>query len=68
MIDQDYHHQHDDEHEHSEPLAEFRPDFRLTHIPQTLLLALIRLYQLTFSRLMPTEHLPLLPIVLALWL
>ena len=42
-----------DLHDHSEALAEFRPDFRLTHIPQTLVLALIRLYQLTFSRLMP---------------
>jgi putative membrane protein insertion efficiency factor len=42
-----------DEHEHGEALAEFRPDFRLTHLPQTGLLALIRLYQLTLSRLMP---------------
>jgi putative membrane protein insertion efficiency factor len=47
--------QHDHDHEHSERLAEFKPDFRLTHIPQTLLLALIRLYQLTFSRLMPAN-------------
>ena len=45
--------QHD--HEHGETLAEFKPDFRLNHIPQTLLLALIRLYQLTFSRLMPVN-------------
>jgi len=40
-------------HEHSAPLAEFKPDFRINHIPQTMVLALIRLYQLTFSRLMP---------------
>ena len=51
MFDQDYQHDHD--HGHGETLAEFRPDFRLTHSPQTLLLALSRLYQLTFSRLMP---------------
>jgi len=31
----------------------WRPDWRLTHLPQTFLLALIRLYQLTLSRLMP---------------
>jgi putative membrane protein insertion efficiency factor len=31
----------------------WQPDFRLTRIPQTLLLGLIRLYQLTLSRLMP---------------
>jgi putative membrane protein insertion efficiency factor len=43
----------DHDHMHDEPLAEFRPDFRLTHLPQTLVLALIRAYQLTFSRLMP---------------
>ena len=33
--------------------AAWQPDFRLTHLPQTLLLGLIRLYQLTLSRLMP---------------
>jgi len=53
MVNQDFQHEHDDEHEHGEPLADFKPDFHLTRIPQTLLLALIRLYQLTFSRLMP---------------
>ncbi len=31
----------------------WHPDFHLTRLPQTLLLALIRLYQLTLSRLMP---------------
>jgi len=36
---------------HSDPA--WKPDFRLTHLPQTFLLGLIRLYQLTFSRLMP---------------
>jgi putative membrane protein insertion efficiency factor len=51
MFDQDDQHEHD--HEHGEALVAFRPDFRLTHLPQTLLLALIRLYQLTLSRLMP---------------
>lgn len=35
------------------PAEVWRPDFRFTHLPQTFLLALIRLYQLTFSRLMP---------------
>ncbi len=33
----------------------WQPDFRLTHLPQTLLLGLIRLYQLTLSRLMPPD-------------
>src|SRR5258708_10384147 len=47
--------QHDHDHEQREALAEFRPDFRLTHIPQTAVLGLIRLYQLTFSRLMPSN-------------
>ena len=51
MFAQDDHHEHD--HEPGEAQAAFRPDFRLTHFPQTLLLALIRLYQLTLSRLMP---------------
>ncbi len=53
MVDHDYQHEH--EHEQADGLAEFRPDFRLTHIPQTLLLAVIRLYQLTFSRMMPAN-------------
>jgi putative membrane protein insertion efficiency factor len=43
----------EDSHDHSARLADFRPDFRINHIPQTLVLALIRLYQLTFSRMMP---------------
>jgi putative membrane protein insertion efficiency factor len=33
----------------------WHPDYRLTHLPQTLLLGLIRLYQLTFSRLLPPD-------------
>ena len=53
MLDHDYQHDHD--HEQAEKLAEFKPDFRPTHIPQTILLALIRLYQLTFSRMMPAD-------------
>jgi putative membrane protein insertion efficiency factor len=51
MLDHDY--QHD--HEHGEALAAWRPDFHPTRIPQTLLLALIRLYQLTLSRMMPAN-------------
>jgi putative membrane protein insertion efficiency factor len=31
----------------------WHPDFRLSHWPQTFLLGLIWLYQMTFSRLMP---------------
>jgi putative membrane protein insertion efficiency factor len=33
----------------------WQPDFRLTHIPQTLLLGVIRLYQVSLSRLMPAD-------------
>jgi putative membrane protein insertion efficiency factor len=44
---------HNADHAHDETLAPFRPDFRPARIPQTLVLALIRVYQLTFSRLMP---------------
>ncbi len=47
MLDDDFHH------DHADALAPFHPDFRPAHIPQTILLALIRLYQLTFSRMMP---------------
>lgn len=36
---------------HTDPV--WHPDFRPTHWPQTFLLALIRLYQLTLSRLLP---------------
>lgn len=53
MLDNDY--QPDHAHDQSETLAPFHPDFRPAHIPQTLLLALIRLYQLTFSRMMPVN-------------
>ena len=55
MLDQDYQHDHEHDPQGGETLAEFKPDFRPNHIPQTLLLALIRLYQLTFSRLMPAN-------------
>jgi putative membrane protein insertion efficiency factor len=41
------------EHDHQPSDPAWKPDFRPTHIPQTLLLGMIRLYQLTFSRLMP---------------
>lgn len=37
------------------PLPEWKPDPRLTQLPRTLLLALIRLYQLTLSRAMPVN-------------
>jgi putative membrane protein insertion efficiency factor len=40
-------------HDHPHLPPAWQPDFRLTHLPQTLLLASIRLYQLTVSRLMP---------------
>lgn len=33
----------------------WEPDFRLTHIPRTVVLGLIRLYQLTLSRLLPAD-------------
>jgi uncharacterized protein len=44
-------------HEHGQAPTQaiWQPDFRLTHIPQTLLLGLIRLYQLTLSRLLPPD-------------
>ncbi|MCS6910649.1 MAG: membrane protein insertion efficiency factor YidD [Anaerolineales bacterium] len=35
------------------PLPEWKPDFRPSQLPRTLLLALIRLYQLTLSRALP---------------
>ncbi len=37
------------------PLPEWRPDFRLTQLPRTALLAVIRLYQLTLSRALPAD-------------
>ena len=40
-------------HEHTNPA--WQPDFRPTHIPQTILLGLIRLYQLTVSRFLPPD-------------
>ncbi len=47
----EHHHQPGDS--HSEPLPTWRPDLRPTHLPQTALLGVIRLYQLTLSRAMP---------------
>lgn len=44
-------HPHDAVYEHQR----WQPDFRPQHIPQTLLLGVIRLYQLTLSRLMPAD-------------
>lgn len=38
-----------------EPLPEWRPDFRLTRLPRTALLGLIRLYQRTLSRALPAD-------------
>src|SRR6187401_995391 len=46
-------HDHQPGDSHFEPLPAWRPDFRLTHLPQTALLGAIRLYQLTLSRAMP---------------
>ncbi len=51
----------DSTHEHPHPPEavyehqRWQPDFRLTHLPQTMLLGVIRLYQLTLSRLMPAD-------------
>jgi putative membrane protein insertion efficiency factor len=44
-------------HDHIErpPDPPWEPDFRPAHIPRTLLLGLIRLYQLTLSRAMPAN-------------
>jgi uncharacterized protein len=41
------------QHAHSEPAPAWRPDFHPARLPQTLLLGLIRIYQLTISRLLP---------------
>jgi putative membrane protein insertion efficiency factor len=38
-----------------EPLPDWQPDFRLSQLPRTLLLAVIRLYQLTLSRALPAN-------------
>lgn len=48
-------HVSDHSHPHPPPSAgpAWRPDFRPAHLPRTLLLGLIRLYQLTLSRLLP---------------
>ena len=48
-------HSHDGEWEppEREPLPEWKPDFHWTQLPRTALLGVIRLYQLTLSRLMP---------------
>jgi putative membrane protein insertion efficiency factor len=48
------------EHEHTHELAAYahqrwEPDFRPTRLPRTLLLGLIRLYQVTLSRVMPAD-------------
>ncbi len=43
------------EHEHLYHRPGWRPDLRPAHLPQTILLGLIRLYQLTFSRLLPPD-------------
>ena len=47
---------HDHDHARSRPAEPvWEPDFRPTRVPQTLLLGLIRLYQVTLSRLMPAN-------------
>ena len=43
------------EHAHVHADPPWQPDFRPAHLPQTLLLGLIRLYQMTLSRLMPVD-------------
>jgi putative membrane protein insertion efficiency factor len=43
------------DHPHRAALPAWRPDFRLSQLPRTLILGVIRLYQLTFSRLMPVN-------------
>lgn len=40
-------------HDHSPALPPWQPDWRPWRWPQTLLLGLIRLYQLTLSRVLP---------------
>ena len=45
----------DHHHPPAGPLPAWQPDFRLARLPQTLLLGLFRLYQLTLSRLMPAD-------------
>ena len=55
MLDDATGHDHQPGDSHREPLAPWKPDFRLTHLPQTALLGLIRLYQLTLSRAMPVN-------------
>jgi uncharacterized protein len=55
MMDNATGHDHQPGDTHAEPLPAWRPDFRPTHIPQTLLLGLIRVYQLTLSRAMPVN-------------
>ena len=47
----------DEDHEHAPVHTDppWQPDFRPAHLPQTLLLGLIRLYQLTLSRLLPAD-------------
>lgn len=47
----DHTYPHDAVYEHQS----WRPDFRPAHIMQTLFLGVIRLYQVTLSRLMPAD-------------
>lgn len=42
-------------HEHTHADPRWEPDFRPSRLPRTLLLGLIRIYQLTLSRLMPPD-------------
>jgi len=45
------------EHDHvyRPPLPAWRPDLRLLYLPRTAVLGVIRLYQLTLSRMMPVN-------------
>jgi putative membrane protein insertion efficiency factor len=45
--------EHEHHHDHAPTRPAWQPDFRLTRLPQTILLGLIRLYQATLS-----PHLP----------
>ena len=47
--------EHAPEHDHPVGEAPWAPDLHPAKLPQTILLGLIRLYQLTFSRLMPPD-------------
>ncbi len=45
--------EHSHDHDHAPARPVWRPDFRLTRLPQTMLLGFIRLYQVAVSPLLP---------------